>query len=378
MKKIFILLLLLFRFASMHPALGETESIMALSDTHLTKQTRDHADMLQAVMQAAQGKDLVLLTGDNTDNAHTEEHAMVLEWAGMMEQQTGAEVYIIPGNHDYGAFFGPDQFISLYGAYGWDRAFSRDSGTASCAVMTRKGTCLLMLDTNRPDTDRSFLPDGSIGEETLRWVQEVLEALRDGTPVIACGHHPILPEERNERTPGASALSRLLRAYGAGLYLCGHDHGFATAEAEGLRQITLGQPQAYPGWVGIIEKEDGTFYWHTEQIYGDESPAFLRLRENAVNLSRAMARGTLESTPYAGDEDAIEWFSAVFMLSADGRMTPEDRIHLLADENCGKWRRVETRTVVKDWILSLLENRTEGMREFSLPPSRKHPAEQLP
>ena len=90
MKKIFILLLLLFRFASMHPALGETESIMALSDTHLTKQTRDHADMLQAVMQAAQGKDLVLLTGDNTDNAHTEEHAMVLEWAGMMEQQTGA------------------------------------------------------------------------------------------------------------------------------------------------------------------------------------------------------------------------------------------------------------------------------------------------
>ena len=45
----------------------------------------------------------------------------------------------------------------------------------------------------------------------------------------------------------------------------------------------------------------------------------------------------------------------------------------LADENCRKWRRVETRTVVKDWIFSLLENPPEDVRKIDVPASRVHP-----
>ena len=142
-----------------------------------------------------------------------------------------------------------------------------------------------------------FKADGGIGGSTLVWLQETLASLPDGTPVLACGHHPILPPGRNERTPGANALCQVLRAYGAGLYLCGHDHGFATAEREGLRQITVGQPQAYPGWAGIVEKTDGGFRWHTEVIYDPHSPSYIALRESAYALGGTMARAPCQPRP---------------------------------------------------------------------------------
>ena len=114
MRKIMMLLALLFCAMLAGPAIGESESILAISDTHLTQDPQKHAEMMEAVVQAAMGRDAVLMIGDNTDNAHAEEHALVLRWAEEIEQRTGAEVYIIPGNHDYGAFFGPEKYIAMY------------------------------------------------------------------------------------------------------------------------------------------------------------------------------------------------------------------------------------------------------------------------
>ncbi len=353
----------------------KAETVMAISDSHLTKALENHQTALDAVVRAAQGKDIVLLLGDNTNNSHEEEHALVLQWAQEIRQKTAAEVLIIPGNHDYTRQMGPEEFSARYHAYGWDQSFSRDVTTASYAVMTKNGTCLLMLDTNQFDKTHSVQPDGGMTGSTFKWLQEVLNALPDGTPVIACGHHPILPEERNERTPGAYALSQILRAYGVSLYLCGHDHGFAAIEQEGLRQITVGQPQAYPGWVGVVEKENDCFAWHTEQIFDARSSAYAALRDGAYALACSMARGSLSPTPYAEDEAAIAWFADAFMLYVSGEMTPEKNAALLADENCLKWREAKTRTVVKEWILGLLEKDPENIRQMALPQSLKHPLE---
>ncbi len=358
-------------------ALGESwtaESFLVISDTHLTEKAQDHAGMMEAVVQASLGKDAVLLLGDNTNNTHTEEHALVLQWAAEIEYQAGAEVFVIPGNHDYSVRTGTEEFRSLYAAYGWDRAFSRDETSASYAVMTEKGTCLLLLDTNRFDDRHAVLPDGGIGPETLDWLREVLQSLPDGTPVLACGHHPILPDGRNARTPGASALGRVLREYRAALYLCGHDHGFATLEQDALRQITVGQPQAYPGWAGVADRTEAGFHWHTEPIYDPRSPIYITLRESARDLGRRMAAGTLAGTPFGEDEGAIEWFAAAFMQFAGGEMTPESSAALLQDENSQKWREAETPTVVRDWMLNLLENCPENVQDITVPQSLKHPA----
>ena len=373
MKRICILLVLFLTILLTGSALGESESFLVISDIHFTEDAQEnHSAALEAVIRAARGKDAVLLLGDNTSNSRSGEHTLFRQWVQELSQRTEAAIWLIPGNHDYTSSFGPEDYTVLYRIYGWDKAFSRDSSSASYAVMTEKGTCLLMLDTNQFQQGRLPLSYGGIPGDMLIWIQTVLETLPDGTPVLACGHHPILPPERDELTPGAKALAAILRAYGVNLYLCGHEHGFATTEQDGLRQITIGQPQSYPGLAGLMMQEQGVFFWQTEPLYDEDSPDFIAMREKSRSLGREIAKGTLAGTPYDGDEEAVEWFVSAFMLFADGDMAPNLSARLFADKNCEKWRLVETRTVVKDWILGLLENPPEDVRNIPLPQSRKH------
>ena len=179
MKRLFILFSLFLTAAFINIALGEPETFLVVSDAHLTKEVQDHDAMQKAIIQAAGKKDAVLLLGDNTNNAHAEEHSLVLQWALEIKRLTGAEVFIIPGNHDYTAHFSPDEFCVQYRAYGWGQAFSRDTATASYAIMTKKGTCLLMLNTNHVDYKHAALPYGGIWETTLNWIQDLLTALPD-------------------------------------------------------------------------------------------------------------------------------------------------------------------------------------------------------
>jgi len=147
MKKLAIFFFLLLPLILLSTAaLGEAqraESFLVISDTHLTGNAEAHAAMLEAVAQAARGRDAVLLLGDNTNNTHAEEHALVLKWAEEIKENTGCAVYILPGNHDYSAHLGPEEYKVQYGAYGWNQAFSRDSATASCApsIWVTPGFC---------------------------------------------------------------------------------------------------------------------------------------------------------------------------------------------------------------------------------------------
>ena len=364
MKKLFILWSV--TLLCMIGAAAKAERIMVISDLHLTADTSAFAETADAIKQAAATADTLILLGDNTNNSHTEEHAAVLELAHEITGSSGTAVLIIPGNHDYTPGYSPAEFLAQYEDFGPRPAFSRDKNTAGCAVMTAGGTCLLLLDTNCYDEARRILPDGGIGDETIAWAEQILAALPENTPVIACGHHPILPADRDQRTSGAAALADLLHAHGVLLYLCGHDHGFATLQADGLRQITVGQPHAYPGWAGVIEVLGHGFDWHTEQIYDPASSFMAALRKTAENLGEQMARGTLASTAYADDSGAVRWFVTAFMHHAEGTLTPDICARLLEDPACAKWREIETRTVVRDWMIGMLANCPESVLRISI------------
>ena len=88
----------------------------------------------------------------------------------------------------------------------------------------------------------------------------------------------------------------------------------------------------------------------------------------AAQYAASMATGTLAPTIHAGDEEAIAWYVRVFMRHASGEMTPEFCAEMLADDQpgCRKWREIETRTVVKDWIFSLLEHCPESVGEIEV------------
>ena len=85
-----------------------------------------------------------------------------------------------------------------------------------------------------------------------------------------------------------------------------------------------------------------------------------------------MAQGALVTTPYADDEQAVDWFATAYMMLIDSEMTPEKNAVLLRDENCLKWRKAETRTIVKEWMLNMLENCPKDVRQLYISLSQKH------
>lgn len=330
------------------------ETLLVTSDLHLTGNAEAHAAALQALRAAAEAVDGVLLLGDNTNNAHEEEHALVLEFLASLS----VPAYVLPGNHDVTLEIA--DFIDLYGDYGWNQAFSRDEATASCAVFTRGGTCLLLMDTNA--MPGYVAPLGGIAQSTCDWVASTLAGLPEGTPVVACGHHPILPAEREQRTPGANALADALR--GVRLYLCGHDHGFAAVHADGLQQITVGRPQDYPGWAGLLEVGEEGLHWQVLPLYDAETR--LAMRDNAAALAEGMARGTLLGTPHENDAEAVRWFREAFEGVMTSGLTPEVCARLLRDPAAQKWREIETKTVVKKWIFGMLESGQQDVRKIDI------------
>ena len=333
-------------------SVGVAETLLVVSDLHLTGDSAVHQATLDALRAA--DADAVILLGDSTNNAHAEEHAQVLAFLASLN----VPAYVVPGNHD--VTLDISDFIEMYRDYGWDQAFSRDADTASCAVMTAGGTCLLLMDTNA--MPGHVAPLGGISEATCAWVAHTLSGLPEGTPVVACGHHPILPAERWTRTPGAGDLVEALG--GVKLYLCGHDHSFAAVKVDGLQQITVGQPQAYPGWAGTVEVTEAGIRWRVRQLY-DEA-ILQNMRNGMRTLAEGMARGTLVGTVHEGDEATVQWFAEAFELWITSRLDDDACKRLLSEPGAEKWREIETKTVVKRWIFGLLEGGIQDVRAIDI------------
>ena len=345
-------------------ATGRAETLLVTSDWHLTADAGLHAEAMRAVLEAAEGRDAVIVLGDNTNNSRKAEHELALERLAALADR--AETFAIPGNHDLGVGFDSGNFAAMYGDYGWDRAFSREAASASCAVTTRGGTCVLLLDTNARDASGGVEPRGGISDATVAWVESVLASLEPGTTVVACGHHPILPAASREEmgTKNAGALAEALRRGGVGLYLCGHDHSFAAVREDGLQQITVGQPQAYPGWAGLLELGGAGIHWRLVPLYEADDPAWREMEARALALGESMGRQTLVGTPHEGDEGAIAWFCDCFDRIMRGELTEAACAALLADPNAQKWREVEPKSVVKPWLFGILENCPQDVREI--------------
>ena len=325
------------------------ETFLITSDLHLTGEGEPPA---LEVLKAAEG-DVLILLGDNTNNSRDAEHAAALGFL----RSLGRPAFVIPGNHDLTERQTSD-FTRMYADYGWEAAFSRDDGSASCAVMTPDGVCLLLLDTNAFDAPGHVKPLGGVSDATVAWVADTLNALPEGVPVIACGHHPLLPDRLS------GALADALRQGGVKLYLCGHDHGFAAVNVNGLQQITVGQPHAYPGWAGLLDVSPEGCHWRTVPLYREDDPVWLAMAQSARELAENMARGVLEGTVWENDAEAVRWFCEAFDGVSTSALDAGACERLLSEPGAQKWREIETKTVVKQWIFSLLESHPQDVREI--------------
>ena len=149
-------------------------------------------------------------------------------------------------------------------------------------------------------------------------------------------------------------------------YFCGHRHSNYTLTLGGFRQINIGVPTGYPAWAGTVTDTDRFWHYRIRPLYDPESETGLQMKQAARALGERMAAGSLENTEYAGDEEAIDWFADAFMAEAESTIG-QIRSELLARDGCAKWRKAKVRSVTREWILGILENGQEDVRDLQIP-----------
>lgn len=190
--------------------------------------------------------DIVLISGDLTLNGEASSHKAFARHLAELEQ-TGARVYVIPGNHDIAnpwarSFKGdksfaedtvtPERFRRLYGPFGYGEAVSSDKDSLSYLAAPAEDLWLLMLDSSRyrnnEELGRPQL-DGELSEETLAWIRECgRRAEEAGAELVAVMHHSLLEHnpyisEGFTLNNGEEAAETLLDS-GVRLILTGHIH----------------------------------------------------------------------------------------------------------------------------------------------------------
>lgn len=138
--------------------------------------------------------EFLLIPGDLADNGRRliEEHYAVAEKLKNFEETTGKQVYVIPGNHDYGnlgeyCVTDAAKFKEIYADFGFDQALTVDglSYTANLGDKYR----LIALDSNDPDKSTE---DGMTTHKVNWVVEQAKKAYNDGRYPILMLHHNLL------------------------------------------------------------------------------------------------------------------------------------------------------------------------------------------
>ena len=363
MRRIFSALA--FLLALLLPS-ARAERLLILSDLHFTADSKTD-ELLEAVCALLSPDDALLVLGDMANSGREAEHARVLSFLAEIRTKTGCPVFALPGNHDLSGGVSPSDFAGQYRAFGYDGADCVEPGGAGYARFLSPGLFLVMLDTNDFDPVRRDVQHGGVTEERLVWLKGVLSAVPEGTETVVCGHYPILPAESgsSDDTKNAAALVRLLKESGVRVYLCGHRHSNYTQREDGLRQIAVGIPFAWPACAGSLARTEDGFLYEMLPLYAGESETMKTMREQQLSLARRMAEGSLAGTAYEGDGGAVGWFVSAFLASMDGTLAARQK-ELLSDANCEKWRRAEVRSMAKPWILSLVQNPPEDVKRIEI------------
>ncbi len=233
------------------PALGTDGKAFesyAASDYKLTKES---AEILQTAIEQIKNEnvDFVLIPGDLADHGDRSTHELIAKYLIQLEK-SGKKVYVIPGNHDIEnpiavKFSGnsilrirnisPDEFVQIYGEFGYQEALYRDPASLSYIAEPQQGLWLLALDSCRYQGkagEQQSVTSGRFSLQTLQWIEEMLiKAAKENKPVIAMEHHPAIEHFSSQAKyfpeyviENYQTVSKLLAEYNVRLVITGHFH----------------------------------------------------------------------------------------------------------------------------------------------------------
>lgn len=190
--------------------------------------------------------DFLIITGDLTCNGEKKSHLELVEKLEAIED-AGTCVFVIPGNHDIqnpwarqymnddtqaAESITSEEYLKLYGRFGYDNAVSKDEHSLSYLAMPAEGTWLLMLDS--PDFDRNAAKQypeqgGSLPVQTLGWIEQCAKLAKENNArLIAVMHHSLIHHSEilnyNYTLSNSDELLKVFRKCGLEIILTGHIH----------------------------------------------------------------------------------------------------------------------------------------------------------
>ena len=227
--------------------------------------------------------DILLLSGDITDNGHAQDHKALIPRLRKV-QEAGKRVLVVTATHDYGLAIPLDvndsglpplehpkgkvyrhELAGLYEEFGPRDAIARyepDNGMSYVAQLA-PGYRLLCL--NDDGNGRSYC---GYDEEQMHWIYtQIQQAKKDGEALFAMTHHPTLPPSpiypfisKRDMLGAWEDTTRRLADAGLRVMFTGHTHmmniePLVTPAGNCYWDINTGSLVGYPGAYRVIELE---------------------------------------------------------------------------------------------------------------------------
>ncbi|WP_407380596.1 metallophosphoesterase family protein [Methanobrevibacter sp.] len=181
--------------------------IVHISDLHVSDMAFNEDVFMKAVSEINNLQpDMIILTGDITNNGYYMEFKQAMKYLSMFE----APLFAVPGNHD-SRNLGYQSFEELVGERSWKLTKDDDF-------------TVIGLDSSSPDEDR-----GHIGLPQHLWMEHQLDecVIDDLFSIVALHHHVIpIPDTGRERNvlSDAGDVLKTLTTHEVDLVLSGHKH----------------------------------------------------------------------------------------------------------------------------------------------------------
>ena len=181
--------------------------IAHISDLHVSKSDFDEDVFMRAVDEINQiNPDMIILTGDITDNGYLKEYEQATKYLGMFE----APLFAVPGNHD-ARNLGYQTFEEIIGERSWK--LTKDDNFT-----------VIGLDSSTPDESRGY-----IGTPQHMWLEHQLDdcVINENFSIVSLHHHVVpIPQTGRERNvlSDAGDILKTLTTHEVDIVLSGHKH----------------------------------------------------------------------------------------------------------------------------------------------------------
>jgi 3',5'-cyclic AMP phosphodiesterase CpdA len=200
--------------------------LVHLSDLHFGAHDERLVDAVEQRIDELK-PDLVVISGDFTQRARTEQFRDACEFLGGLHD-SGHEVLGVPGNHDVPLYDVLRRFLSPLARY---RRFIDET---LCPFIELPGVAVLGINTARSLTFK----DGRINREQVEFIRETFARTPREAVRVLVTHHPLFAltvGDEVERAIGRQELALdAIEEAGVDMLLAGHNHHASTHEASDL------------------------------------------------------------------------------------------------------------------------------------------------